>query len=239
MKIINVFLLALTFIFISSLNSFSFQKADSTEKNGDVLKTRPYAVQFAIGENFVLENFPDLNLSVKKHFSSNFVVRLGFGINLTEQDLSGEQFSSNNFGDYTSKYQRYNYNVQINLLYYINPLDIIKAYVGVGPYFNFGHYYYKDENEVSNSNFTDLTYERRRSTSIGASLLGGIEWFMTSRFSLFAEYNFLYTYSWDDLQYSYRYVSNNGNIYSDIYRVKGNTTSIRGEQLKFGITAYL
>lgn len=238
MKILKSFLLSFAIIFISFINSFSFQNADSTERNGDILRTRPFAVQFAIGENFVLENFPDLNLSVKKHLSENFAIRLGFGINLTEQDLSGEQYSTNNFGDYTSKYQRYNYNAQIDLTYYINPSDIIKAYVGFGPYFSFDHYYNKDENGVYNSNLTELRYERQRTTSIGASLLGGIEWFMTSRFSLFTEYNFLYTYSWDDLQYSYRFISNNGNINSDDYRVKGNTTSIRGEKLKFGITAY-
>ncbi|MCB0722128.1 MAG: outer membrane beta-barrel protein [Ignavibacteriae bacterium] len=227
--------LSLSFLLILILcfnfPSLSFEKNDSTETNGSILKTKPIAFQLAIGSLLHVTNFDNLHISVKKQFTNSFGLRLGLGINLSQEDLGGNDltFSQNDLS--VNDYANYVTTV-VDMIYYVRPNDIVKAFIGLGPYFSYSES--STKRTRNNSNYQNNYYDYNRSISLGANALLGIEWFATSNFSFFAEYNFAYTYSWQ--KYIHQYTDSG---YSESYDLDGNETQFKGKELKFGITVYL
>lgn len=212
-------------------NSFAQSNTDTNAVNGDILKKRPIAFQFSIGNDLTLRNFGNFNISGKKQFSKDFGVRLSIGFNYGNEDLEGSGVDGGSFGISIKETDNLFYS-ELDLLFYVNPNDIVKGYVGFGPYF--GYFRYSRDRDYNYVQSNDSYYTFREYTTLGAGLLLGAEWFFTSKFSLFTEYNFLFTYSWiketviyDDYYYGY-----------DSYNITGSDVSLRGEYLKFGLAAY-
>ena len=222
------------FAFVASLtNLHAFEKNDSSEVNGDILKKKPFALQFAIGNNLTLRNFNNLQLSFKKHFAQNFNIRFGIGVYITKDDRDGEE---NEFFHYDrTENDFYNYiTTVLDLIYYVNPNDMVKAYGGIGPYFSYYESSEKTKRTNQNPSLSTLYYRYERFISLGANALVGVEWFAAKNFSLFAEYNFTFLYSW--IREISQYYDPNG--YFDDTQSEGNRTEFRGNELKFGLSVY-
>lgn len=213
--------------------SFSQQTNDTNEVYGKILHKNPFAFQFAIGNNLTLKNFGNFNISIKKHFEPGFAMRFSVGYNYSNEDLSGQVVENFDL-DRTENTSNNVLYTEIDLMFYLNLRGTIKAYMGFGPYFSY-YNFTRDENNnfTINNDPQSSNYRNNEVTSLGATLLLGAEWFFTNKFSLLAEYNFLYTYSWiTDIE---NINNSSGSSSTDL---SGNQSAFRGDALKFGISVY-
>ena len=213
-------------------NSHAQSKTDSTEVNGGILKKRPIAFQFAIGENFTLENFSRYNISAKKHLSNRVALRLSVGLNFGEREADGTIYETMSFGQ-SQKSNTNFFSSELDFIYYVNPADVVKAYFGIGPYYSYS-YNSRYNQYVSTTTFNQYeTSESVKRTAYGGSMLIGAEWFFTNKFSLLTEYNFLFTHT----TFTEKIASNtSGDLIKS--ELSGNETVFRGEVLRFGLSVY-
>lgn len=229
----KIFIISVIAFAVSIGNLYAFEKNDSNEVNGDILKKKPFALQFAIGNNLTLRNFNNLQFSFKKHFSPSFNIRFGVGAYTTKEDLEGTEREFERYNTSENSFTN-DFTAVLDLIYYVNPNDLMKVYGGIGPYFVYDESSYNSERESSNVFSSTSYYRYRRYVSIGANALVGVEWFPANRISIFSEYNFTFLYSWIR---NIRYYYNPGG-YNENTQNEGNETTFRGNELKFGLSVY-
>lgn len=215
------------FLVLFAASSFYSQQTDTNLINS--LKKGSWSIQFQVGNNFNLNTFEDVSISLKTHLSSKLAVRFGASLNA-------------NMDDQTISYKEYYYgytgsNIPVNrnslsfsllakMLYYFNPKSRINVYAGLGPLGTYSHNYYEYL-------YTDyyLEYLHDDTWSAGLNAIAGCEFFPVKYLSLLAEYSVTGTYSKSSrkdnvkqLPYGaiveYRYVESTG------FNFRGNTVRL-------------
>ena len=215
------FFSSLNFILIIYCQSVSGQMPaaevnDSSKSNNVENSLHPgsWAIQFAIGSNFTLYNFDGLSISLKRHFSSNFGLRLG---------ISGSYYNDDTDIDtsfYTANSK--SFNVNLIALYYLNPKKPFNIYLYSG-----GLYSYSYEFNRVYEQFSDI-----KNWNTGLLIGAGAEYFIFKEFSIFAEYNYKFTFGKLERRYDY---------YFDPYPEtveKRTITDFSSDPAKFGISVY-
>lgn len=122
------------------INTYSY--SDETNVESSYLM-KEYSVQFGISG--LLDLSPYQGRAVfygKKMIDSNSSIRLGLTTLFTSSEENRDDSRTNN-SSATSSVTINNYNnfstiISLDYLYYINPTDLIKVYIGIGPFFNIG-----------------------------------------------------------------------------------------------------
>ncbi|MDR9418149.1 hypothetical protein [Gracilimonas sp.] len=136
------------------------------------------AIQFQVNSNFTLGSFGGSALSYKRQLSEEKAQRFSLSFqsalrNRTFPNSSNDQ-ETTDFGTDIAAI--------ISWQNYVNPQDEVKAYYGYGPGISFGY----NSNNLERVNDT-ITQDR---LTLGVKAIGysGVEWFISSSFSLHAEY---------------------------------------------------
>lgn len=181
------------------------------------LHSGKWALQFAIGSNFTLYNFDGLSISLKRHFSSKFGLRLGLSGSYynDETDLDSVSYTSN-----TSNKK----SVIINLIafYYLNPNKPFNIYLYSGGLYSYSYEFIKTYDQY-------YDYER---WNTGLLIGAGAEYFIFKEFSIFAEYSYKFTFG---------ELTSRNDYYFDPYPEsveKRNITDFSSDPAKFGISVY-
>lgn len=103
MRLISrVYLLFSTLLILALLNTaLAQEKTDSPKRNS--LTPGSWSLQFAIDDNFTLASFEGGNLSLKKHFSSQFAIRGGITLTGESRKSDSQDLFSSSTNDLTSK----------------------------------------------------------------------------------------------------------------------------------------
>lgn len=222
-------------------NSMLFSEESTTN---NFYPPHGFGLEFGLSGLFNFTNYSGNNLIAGKYqMDNNSAIRLGFSgaFNTT----SGTQTYTNNFvsstgtSNFTKQVTNSSSSMTIGInadyQYYINPSDIIKAYVGIGPTFSIGYNnkVYSDVffDNLETSNYTNSSY----SWSIGARVCLGVEWFATKNLSLFAEYGLVasYTQNFGNSTIVDLDTSNSTGVVS-----VGNGITINPLNIQLGIAAY-
>ena len=187
-----VVLLAATF---SAVDVFG--QTDSTANNS--LKDGAWALQFQIGSSFTLGQFQGMAISGKKHIASGTAIRLGVNVSLnntrsddTEKMYDHDSLSLHDGGIVVDTRDDYAFEVNGQFLFYANPETEFSFLFGGGVLFR----YSKGNSDYSAEPIrppgspyakTASTYEST-TWGVGISGLAGVEWFVSKRVSLHAEY---------------------------------------------------
>ena len=216
--ILTTLLIVLNFFYPSvraySEPAVSDLTADSTGKKevSNSLKNGMWAIQFAIGSNFNITNFEGMTFSLKRQFSPNSALRLGFraSYDKTENDTNTSINIINN-----------SFEVNLVYMYYLNPKKEFNIFGYAG-----GTYIYEGSSrhsETSNDNY----YQWQTGLLLGA----GAEFFVFEQMSLFAEYSYRFLYG----KSVYKSVdSYNPNVYNNTY----NQISLNPDYVNFGLSVY-
>lgn len=198
-------------------------------------------LQFRIGSNFSLSSFQGSTISYKKHTSVNRAYRVGITvsggmskdsrsyeyINVTDSLHRDYNINNNDFS-IAVNWQRLKYSRSGNTYFYY----------GYGPNISYGLDYQNNLAEEFNTTEPEIIEEQDKRVlhgiSVGATLLAGVEYFITASVSIHAEYSqgINYTYQWYKIIRNY----NEDLIRNDIR--KTNAVSLNAGGARFGCSFY-
>lgn len=216
-KVLSLILFILIFYCQTVYGQIPAAEVKDSSKNNTVensLHSGSWALQFAIGSNFTLHNFDGLSISLKRHFSSKFGLRLGLSGSYSNEE--SEEDTSINTANSKS------FIVNLIALYYLNPKKPFNMYLYSGGLYSYSYGFYR-----SYENFSDNV-----SWNIGLLIGAGAEYFIFKEFSIFAEYSYKFTFGKMERRYDY---------YFDPYPEtveKRNITDFSSDPAKFGISVY-
>ncbi len=211
---------AIMFLILCCSTSFSQTPQSDSLKPKNSLEKGAWAVQFGIGKNFTLTNFAGASFTIKRHFSKNFGLRLGFGTNLSDE--SGSYFDTNAvIAQNEINHTFFNFNLLI--LYYINPSKEFNIYFSAGPTLGYG---FERSSTTSGVNFVNQTYKLN---SFGGEAGLGAEYFISRSFSVFGEYSV-------SLNNEKNYIYSNGPGFD--VSLKQSATRFYFNNVRFGLSVY-
>ncbi len=240
-----VFIVLLVHLMI--VNSFSQENTedkDSTAING--LYKGSWAFQFKISSNFTLNSFNGANIALKYHFSSKNALRIGVSLNT---DNRSDNFDNQIIGNPLTTYSvgesdRNAYYVTVRPLYLFYPKvnKKVSFYLGAGLVLGYGYNKYETNNKTFNGDtLIAKTYYmgRLNSYSIGFSMIGGVEIFVTKYLSLHAEYgsDLSYDYSEEKRERTEESVKN-GNKTENVINNNQHKYYFRPSNVLFGVSVY-
>ncbi len=189
-KLIFVLFLPLNLIF-----------AQSNEEEKPIDLTGKFALMFQIDQNFDLNSFQGMSFAGKYFFSDNLGVRLLFSTTYNKSDQSENMFYYLPDDQHSEELyyftDAFSYKIATSLIYNLTNNEFIRFYLGCGPLISY-----------TNSEFTNgsveyaYTFSRGRQTkeySLGLNFFLDIEWFVSKKISLSAEYGFEYSYTENEM----------------------------------------
>lgn len=212
--------IAIVIIFMMSLTIYA---QDSLSVRGK------YALQFQFASNFQLTSFNGTTISGKYSLSNGDAVRAGLSINGTSTTLVEDNNTNQIYNptEYKSKLSSNGYGITLvaQYLYYNSLINDVSFYYGGGPLA--GISYDKTNNSGSNTIPSEVISQ---GWTLGVSLVCGVDWFISKRLSLSAEYGFVASYNktiensvnnlpqWlQQTNYGYQFGGNNVKIGLSIY----------------------
>lgn len=204
----NYFILFLTFILLAT-------KVYSQPQQKENLTAGSWSLQFGVANNFSLSSFGGTLITAKKHYSKSKAFRAGFIINGRLIDVNDEQSHISNDVLTTNKssgnQKLLNISLKTLFLNYSTNQRRLNPYWGIGPNFEI-NLSKSNNNQSSNFKTENWTW----SGAIGVEGVLGMEWFLNSNISIFAEYS---------LSALFRYTKTNGKTTGTGF--KGETNSVR------------
>lgn len=224
----------LSFIIILFLANVSLsQVKQDTLVNS--LRGGKWAIQFELGSYINPNYFEAVMFAVKpvlnKHFAAKFGVSYDFSNNDGNDKSNGQ----------TSPSESKNENATLiaNLQYYFNPQDEVVFYTGLGSIYKYNRskydYFYSSSN--SGNLFTHKYNTSEKKWSAGAIGMVGIEWFLSPRISIIAEYDVTLTFG----KYEYVQTERSNSIYENTISVKTEYDDINDFSFniaKLGVSVY-
>ena len=209
---------AILFLFSVTINA-----QDSASVRGK------YALQFQIASNFQLTSFNGATISGKYTMSDGNALRAGLSIkgNSTSTDLNENTNPIYNAPEFKAKTSNSNYAITLlaQYLFYNPVINDISFYYGGGPLA--GISYNKNNNSGNNSNNNE---EITNGWTLGVTLVCGVDWFISKRLSISAEYGFSASYNksiintvnnvpqWNQqTSYGYQFIGNNVKLGLSVY----------------------
>lgn len=233
----KLIMIATMFLFVSAMLF-----AGGTDSTKTSIAENAKCLQFRIGSNFSLSSFQGSSISYKKHTSENRAYRVGISLS---GRMSKDSQAYNSYNNTDSLHSDYNINnndfsiaVNWQFLKYSRSGNMY-FYYGYGPNIAYGldykknlreMFYYLTETEIIEQQDKRILH----GISFGATLLAGVEYFITASVSIHAEYSqgISYTYQWDKF-----FSDNNGEQIKDEIR-KFNAVSLNAGGARFGCSFY-
>lgn len=149
------------------------------------LTHKPWSMQFAVGNNFVVTSFKNYTVSLERKLSDRFSVRTGIGGSFSHR--AGWQISAG----YGNNDVTEDIEIQFEsvCIYNFDLVSRLSAYVGLGPVIDFSYEY----EDLFWNNGADIL--RSTGWSGGLSLVVGGEWYVMPDVSVFGEYQLMLTYN--------------------------------------------
>ncbi len=215
--------------------------AGGTDSTKTAIAKDAKCLQFRIGSNFSLSSFQGSTISYKKHTSENRAYRVGITVSGEMLKDSRTYVLSN---DTDSLHRDYNINnndfsiaVNWQRLKYSRSGNTY-FYYGYGPNISYGLDYQNVLQEEFDTTEPEIIEDQDKrilhGISVGATLLAGVEYFITASVSIHAEYSqgIKYTYQWYKILSNY----NEDLIRNDIRRT--NAVSLNAGGARFGCSFY-
>lgn len=230
---------------IISPRLFAQNSGERKEIAAPRMKNGTWALQFQISQNFTLSDFQGSVLSLKKHLSAKTAIRLGIGIDIQTSDENNEfrrfladtlSVSSNT----DDNKDTHSINLATQFLYYPSSNNRIKPYWGAGPFIQYGHFK-RDKNGQNDLTMDRFVENRDRSDwEFGVSTLIGVEWFVTSKISLLAEYGISFAHFAIDTREVTRQIPNDPALAELRTENQNNSDGfiIRALPVRFGLSVY-
>ena len=205
------------------LLSVTIYAQDSTSVRGK------YALQFQIASNFQLVSFNGVTFSGKYTLPDGNALRAGLSINgnSTSTDINQNTNPIYNTPEFNGKSSISSYAITVlaQYLFYNPVINDVSFYYGGGPLA--GISYNKNNNSGNNSNNNE---EITNGWTLGVTLVCGVDWFISKRLSISAEYGFAATYNktiintinnvpqWNQqTSYGYQFIGNNVKLGLSVY----------------------
>lgn len=220
-------LILLTFIVAINTYSQSTDSKSSEEKNS--LQKHSWSVQFGVGNDFRLQSFQGLMVSLKYHITGHSSLRFGIGFSGSEDDgtITNDYVSESPiYGNHQNLYST------LSFIYYFKPTALINIYAGLGPRFSYYHSYnvhwYIDPGDDQMGKFETLSWRAGLQGTFGA------EWFPVKFLSIFAEYFAYGVYG--ETKDRYRVIDSYGIPYSEDYNA--TNWEFNGTSAMMGLSVY-
>jgi len=192
-------LLAISLSVILILTAAGQARADDQDEEAshraNSLQAGAWSIQFGLTDEFGLDPFNSMSLSLKRHVSPKSAFRLGANLGLDVDDSDSESVSTRYDTLSTGVESELSLNgvlVQLNMLYmrYVNPGSDVNFFLGTGPLVRYTRTE-EDRRSVRTAQGEVLrlrTEKYSRTWKLGALGVAGVEWFATKNVSLHAEY---------------------------------------------------
>ncbi|GBD91867.1 hypothetical protein BMS3Abin04_02599 [bacterium BMS3Abin04] len=231
-------------ILLSTVNIYSQSNSDTTKQKPFKFYTNSF--QFRILQFFSLADFQGGLISYKYHFNNHYAFRFGLGIRLDNDNQDEEKNNLIDSITTSANYDlgSYHYSLQSQLLFYVNPQNDIKLYIGLGPYLSFSKTSRKLNNIDIISKKTDYKFSNTDVTEtkdylLGVSSVYGVEWFFTKNMSLIAEYGFVLAYSNSKAEYRHSIYEKNSKInHTNSYKRSSSGFKFNSSRVNFGLSVY-
>ncbi len=231
----------LVVILFSAINIYSQSKTDTT-------KQKPYkfyknSFQFRIQQFLTLSDFQGGLVSYKYHFNNHNAFRFGLRIqvdNNNTDEKKNDFIGSNNYSN-NSDLTNVEYRLSSQFLYYLNPLNDIKFYLGLGPTVSFSKNSNNSErNDINNDNTNKSTgFSKFKIYSLGISAAYGVEWFFSKKLSLIAEYGFaMFYYKSESNSKNIIYDKNGKTLSNNSYSSSSSGFKFNSSGINFGLSVY-
>ncbi len=155
--------------------------AADSEYARESLKKGSWSLQFGIAQNASLTSFGGATVAAKRHYSPSSAIRAGVTVFFDKERTNNYQQAR------TTTTKQFRSEISLQYLYYYSPSNRLGAFVGTGPRFA----YTSGSQELDHG----LAHTEQSEWGLGADLLIGGEWFVTSGISLFGEYGLFLGYS--------------------------------------------
>lgn len=182
---------------VTAIPGFQSQAKAEGEKN--YLVRGSWSLQFRISNNFTLSNFEGALISAKRHLSEKSAIRFGLSLSGSTGDVSSDNISSmqdsaisntqNNSSD--GELNDITVGVTSQIMFYTTSDKKINFYFGVGPDFSYSRsrrdydlQYIRTDFPIRNGVNNDYS----RTWTFGLLGSWGVEYFITQKLSLMAEY---------------------------------------------------
>jgi hypothetical protein len=217
-----------------------------SQVNSDTSKVnvfQDFSLQFQV-RLLELTSFQGGLISFKYHFNNHVAFRSGVGLSYDNSDSEEERevfFEDSTIFNAKSKNENVTISIPAQLLYYINPDNDVKVFLGLGPYITY---------MVSNAKNTDYRYSNNyygsvlielatKYYSIGLSSAYGVEWFFTDNMSLTGEYGFTFSYYYRETRLDrLRIYPESDNYIENSFR-KSEGWRFNSTGVLFGLSIYL
>ncbi|MDX9780969.1 MAG: hypothetical protein WC372_08425 [Candidatus Neomarinimicrobiota bacterium] len=215
--------------------------AGGTDSTKTAIAEDAKCLQFRIGSNFSLSSFQGSSISYKKHTSENRAYRAGITVS---GEMSKDSRTLENYNDADSLHRDYNINNHVfSITVNWQRLEYSRSgnmyfYYGYGPniaYVIDCQEYLSEEFRTTEPEITeDQDNNILHGISAGATLLAGVEYFITASVSIHAEYSqgISYTYQWYKIFRSY----NEENIMNESRQ--SSTVSLNSGGARLGCSFY-
>ena len=187
------------YVTFSFLLLLSYSQPGYSQEINDTSKVfQDFSLQFRV-VLFELRSFQGGLISFKYHFNDHFALRTGIGLSIDNFDKEEDRellYVDTLTYNAKSEYRRFTFISPIQFLFYINPENDIKVFVGLGPYFTYSNNTMKNTDYDHSNDFYGNIYIESisKNYSLGLSSVYGVEWFITENMSLTAEYGFTFSF---------------------------------------------
>jgi hypothetical protein len=186
-------------IIIAMMTVIGFQSQAKAEGNKNYLVRGSWSMQFRISNNFTLSNFEGGLISAKRHLSEKSAIRFGLSlsgstsdrstdvISITEDSLRRRARDESRDDDLDA----FSAGITSQIMFYTTSDKALNFYFGVGPDFNYtrskrNSVIQNDQDHIPVRDGTDSAFGRQWSFGLLGSW--GVEWFITRKLSIMAEY---------------------------------------------------
>lgn len=186
-------------IIIAMMTVIGFQSQAKAEGDNNYLVRGSWSLQFRISNNFTLSSFEGALISAKRHLSNNSAIRFGLSLSGSTGDISTDNIASridsltndtsNNSSD--GELSDISVGATTQIMFYTTSDKKIDFYFGVGPDLSYTRskrdydlQYIQQDDPIRNGKDTDYS----RTWTFGLLGSWGVEYFVTQKLSLMAEY---------------------------------------------------
>lgn len=178
-----------------------YAQSDSTNQQISPLHEGSWSLQFRYNNSLGFESFKGSNISAKYHFTDKSALR--FGVNLDFKNINQERVNSINNDDHTriqkQDLNRINIGITSDYVYYFTTKNSVNAFISSGAIIGVSYFKNnsKDLFDIAPDSVSSIGYGKTNGWFAGAEFSFGVEWNISSNFSISGEYTtkFLYQYS--------------------------------------------
>jgi opacity protein-like surface antigen len=183
---------------------------------------------FQIGRNFTLENFNGATFAYEYHQARNTALRFGVTLSGGSNNTDDNEFFT--YGDTTiqgtHKQSSFGFSISAQYLMYNEVVNDVAFYFGGGPVFGIG---YNEDKQTFPPYMGSNQTDKINNMTLGLSMISGVEWFVTKKISLTAEYGLSFQYGYSEQSNSYAY---------HISTYKTSSFSLSPATAKLGVAVY-